>query len=103
MLRELRQTPKISVNIPVRPGGSVIALNRLRRVDYPAEKIEVFLAEGYYPPRQRNLAVDHSSGEIVYCLDDDSLVPPDLFNRVAAHYQDKSTAGVGGPSLTPST
>jgi len=103
MLRELRQTPKISVNIPVRPGGSVIALNRLRRVDYPVEKIEVFLAEGYYPPRQRNLAVDHSSGEIVYCLDDDSLVPPDLFNRVAAHYRDKSTAVVGGPSLTPST
>ena len=102
-MRELRQAPKISINIPVRPGGSVIALDQLRRVNYPAEKIEVVVAEGHCPPRQRNLAVAHSSGEIVYCLDDDSLAPSGLFERVAAHYEDKDTAVVGGPSLTPST
>lgn len=102
-MRTLSQVPKISVIIPVRPGGSVMALDRLRRVDYPAEKIEVIVAEGYCPPRQRNLAVAHSSGEIVYCLDDDSLVSPDLFKRVVAHYQDENTSVVGGPSLTPST
>jgi succinoglycan biosynthesis protein ExoA len=100
---ELGLAPKISINIPVRPGGSVIALDQLRQVDYPAEKIEVIVAEGHCPPRQRNLAVAHSGGEIVYCLDDDSMVPSDLFERVAAHYADQDTAVVGGPSLTPST
>ena len=87
----------------MRPGGSVIALDQLRQADYPAEKIEVVVAEGHWPPRQRNLAVAHSGGEIVYCLDDDSSVPSDLFTRVVAHYEDKGTAVVGGPSLTPPT
>jgi succinoglycan biosynthesis protein ExoA len=97
------QVPKISVIIPVRPGGSVGALGALSRLDYPAEKIEILVAEGTCPPRQRNVAVAHSGGEILYCLDDDSLVSPDLFKRVAAHYQDEPTSVVGGPSLTPST
>ena len=66
----------ISIIIPVKPGGTVRALNYLQRLAYPPEKIEVIVAEGTQPSRQRNEAARRSSGEILYFLDDDSTVAP---------------------------
>lgn len=94
--------PLISVIIAVRPGRSCAALAQLQEVDYPADRLEILLAEGYCPPRQRNEGVRRSAGQIVYFLDDDSLASPDLFRRVAARFHEAPhLAAVGGPSLTP--
>lgn len=95
--------PTISIIIPVKPGGSVTAAQRLRAVDYPADRYEIIVAEGYSPSRQRNQAAATARGEIVYFLDDDSLTAPGFLAIAAGHYADPQVAAVGGPSLTPAT
>jgi hypothetical protein len=93
--------PKTSIIIPVKPGGEVRALQPLRRIDYPHESYEVLVAEGACPSRQRNRAAAEAEGEILYFLDDDSLVSPSFLRTAVGHYRDGSVAAVGGPSLTP--
>lgn len=91
----------VSIIIPVKPGGEVRALDALRRVDYPADAFEVLVAEGSCPSHQRNLAAEEARGDILYFLDDDSLVAPDFLLRATTYYETGSIAAVGGPSLTP--
>jgi succinoglycan biosynthesis protein ExoA len=92
---------KVSIIIPVKPGGRVRALDRLRTLEYPREAFEVFVTEGNCPSRQRNMAASAAGGDILCFLDDDSLVAPDYLDRLVRHYADAVVAAVGGPSLTP--
>jgi len=95
--------PAISIIIPVKPGFRVTAAQRLATVDYPPDRYEVIVAEGYSPSRQRNAAVATARGEIVYFLDDDSLTLPGFLALAACHFKDPQVVAVGGPSLTPAT
>ena len=97
----MAETLKVSIIIPVKPGGQVSALAGVRKADYPVPFIEVLIAEGRQPSRQRNLAVAASAGDILFFLDDDSLVSPGFLQNAVRHYQDPAVAAVGGPSLTP--
>jgi succinoglycan biosynthesis protein ExoA len=97
------ETPMISIIIPVKPGGRVSALAGVRAGDYPSDFIEVLVVEGCQPSRQRNRAVAAAAGEVIYFLDDDSLVSPGFLQRAVRHYADPVVAAVGGPSLTPDT
>ena len=97
----MNDTTPVSIIIPVRPGGLVRAVERLHGVDYPAGSVEVLVAEGCSPSRQRNRAAAMAKGEILYFLDDDSLVDPGFLRRVAALFADPRVAAAGGPSLTP--
>jgi len=92
---------RFTIIIPVKPGGYVKALERLSRVAYPSDKVEVLIAEGRNPSRQRNRAAAEAVGEVLYFLDDDSLVGPDFLGNAAVHYDDRRVAVAGGPSLTP--
>jgi succinoglycan biosynthesis protein ExoA len=96
-------TPFISVIIPVKPGGFVKALERLRDVDYPEDRFEVIVAEGVRPSAQRNQAARQARGEVLYFMDDDSLAPTGLLKAVAQRYNDPSVTAVGGPIITPDT
>lgn len=95
------ETKTVSIIIPVKPGGAVKALDALRDLDYPADAVEIIVAEGKCPSRQRNRAAAIAEGEILYFLDDDSMTPPTLLRRAAHHYGNPFVAAVGGPSLTP--
>ncbi|HJV67072.1 MAG TPA: glycosyltransferase family 2 protein [Geomonas sp.] len=95
--------PKVSIIIPVKPGGEVRALSGLARASYPAELFEVLVAYGRVPSAQRNLAAAEARGEILYFLDDDSRVAPGFLESAVRHFQDSTVAAVGGPSLTPET
>jgi cellulose synthase/poly-beta-1,6-N-acetylglucosamine synthase-like glycosyltransferase len=95
--------PTITVIIPVKPGGYVKSLEALKTVDYPRELIEVIVAEGRQPSVQRNHASREATGDILYFLDDDSVVPPDTFNIIASRYNDPKVSAVGGPIITPDT
>ncbi len=54
------------------------------------------------PAAARNSALARTSGEIVYFLDDDVTVVPDLFTRALVTFAARSDAMVvGGPNLTP--
>ena len=92
--------PSFSIIIPVKPGGDVAALPYLRDLDSPYP-FEVLVAEGCRPSRQRNAAVRESRGELLYFLDDDSLVFPASLNIFADAMVDPAVAVAGGPSLTP--
>lgn len=91
----------VSIIIPVKPGGAVKALENLQWLDFPPEVVEILVAEGRAPSRQRNRAAEQAEGEILYFLDDDSLVSPGFLRRALPHYDDPKVAAVGGPSLTP--
>ncbi|MFZ4859855.1 MAG: glycosyltransferase family 2 protein [Desulfuromonadaceae bacterium] len=62
---------------------------------------EILLAEGDAPSRQRNRAAHEAVGDILYFLDDDSLIAPENFALCSAGMRDPSVAAVGGPSITP--
>ena len=95
--------PKVSIIIPVKPGGEVRALAGIARASYPRELFEVLVAYGCQPSLQRNLAAQQAQGEILFFLDDDSRVDPGFLQAAIRHYRDPKVAAVGGPSLTPST
>jgi succinoglycan biosynthesis protein ExoA len=92
---------KISIIIPVKPGGAVAAIAGLKNLDPDSPDHEVIVAEGKKPSRQRNMAAGEAAGDILYFLDDDALVVPDALKRLAACFEEQNVAAVGGPSLTP--
>jgi succinoglycan biosynthesis protein ExoA len=92
---------RFSLIIPVKPGGYVKALERLKSLEYPSEGFEVLIAQGRSPSRQRNRAAAEAVGDILYFLDDDSLASPGFLRRAAHQFEESRTAVVGGPSLTP--
>lgn len=87
--------------IPVKPGGAIKALDLLLQIDARLFPHEVLIAEGRQPSQQRNLAACNARGDILYFLDDDSLLTADCLVHCAAALKDLSVAVVGGPSLTP--
>jgi cellulose synthase/poly-beta-1,6-N-acetylglucosamine synthase-like glycosyltransferase len=92
---------KISIIIPVKPGGEVGAVAALRRLLPSPVEYEVMVAEGRRPSCQRNRAAAEAAGDILYFLDDDSCVVPDALDRIRRHMQDPNVVAVGGPSITP--
>lgn len=77
------------------------AIESLRQIDYPRELVEVIVSEGLRPSCQRNRAASEASGQLLYFLDDDSMVEPDILKKATSHFSDSKVAAVGGPSLTP--
>ena len=107
--------PTISVIIPRKAEDSAAAAIRaVQQSEYPPDRLEILEVVGASPSKQRNTAAAAAHGDILYFLDDDSLVTPTLFSRIANHYPDAAQrpgpeaspgplAGVGGPNLTPAT
>jgi len=91
----------ISIIIPVKPGGYVAACQHLKKVMPDDPGYEVLLAEGSAPSQQRNLAAREAVGDILYFLDDDSLIIPENLAFCRDAMSDPAVAVVGGPSLTP--
>jgi len=87
--------------IPVKPGGFIAALSSLRQLPAAPHPFEILVAEGCSPSRQRNAAAHEARGEIIYFLDDDSLVSADCLTLCAQLMEDAGVAVAGGPSLTP--
>ncbi|MDD2899322.1 MAG: glycosyltransferase family 2 protein [Desulfuromonadaceae bacterium] len=90
-----------SIIIPVKPGGHVAAINHLAMVMREDHPYEILLAEGSAPSQQRNRAAQAACGDILYFLDDDSLVSPGNIDICSARMNDPNVAAVGGPSITP--
>lgn len=93
--------PLVSIIVPVKPGKLVSALECVKWLDYPGDRIEVFVSEGTQPSKQRNEAAKKATGDILYFLDDDSCPVPDALKRMVGHFDDENVAVVGGPSITP--
>ena len=96
--------PSISVIIPVKPDGQAEkVLESLCAVDFPANRVEVLVSEGTQPSKQRNEAARLAKGDILYFLDDDSVIYPCLFRDVLKWFCDERIVAVGGPAITRQT
>ncbi len=94
--------PLITVIIAARTGQTHLeALSGLRGCRFPRERFEVLLARGHWPSRQRNLAAQEARGEILYFLDDDSVVDSEALNCLSRAFAAMDTVVVGGPNLCP--
>jgi succinoglycan biosynthesis protein ExoA len=91
----------ISIIVPVKHGGYVAAFDSIRRSGLDKNSYEVLLAEGCAPSQQRNLASRAASGDILYFVDDDSILNPENLWICCEAMKDTDVAVVGGPSLTP--
>jgi len=65
---------------------------------------EIVLVEGRNPSYQRNEGVKRTSGDIIYFIDDDSIIPEGILKKAGDVFaSDDKIAAAGGPELTPST
>lgn len=118
--------PLISIIIPVRNEAALLknCLRSIHDLDYPRDKIEVIIADGMSTDdsaetaRQygakvvtnekmtvspgRNIAFNHSSGEIIAFTDADCVVDANWIKNSLKYFDDANVACVGGPNLTPS-
>ncbi|MFZ2950805.1 MAG: glycosyltransferase family 2 protein [Desulfuromonadaceae bacterium] len=90
-----------SIIIPVKPGRFVAASLHLKKILTDDPRYEVLLAEGSAPSLQRNLAAREAAGDVLYFLDDDSLINPDNLDLCSDGMSNPAVAVVGGPSITP--
>ncbi|MCJ7827629.1 glycosyltransferase, partial [Patescibacteria group bacterium] len=89
----MKKLPKVSFVIPARQADlAKPALRAIKKLDYPQDRVEVLLAEGTNPSRQRNLAVGQARGELVYFLDNDSQPDRQSLRRAVAVFQGERTA-----------
>jgi succinoglycan biosynthesis protein ExoA len=94
--------PSVTVLIAARPGqAEVKAVVAGRRLDYPADKLEIIVARGRQPSVQRNAALRAAQGKLIYFLDDDSAPEPGNLRRAVEHFRDPKVQMVGGPNICP--
>ena len=92
--------PFVTVIVPSRPGqAEILAVNAARRLDYPADRLEILVARGRQPAIQRNAALKVARGELVYFIDDDAQPPPQNLLVGAPRFKDSSVQILGGPNL----
>ncbi len=99
-----RKDPRISFLIPIPPGGDLVnSLESIRRQHYDPDRIEIVVCIGRHRSVQRNEGLNRATGEVVFFLDNDVIIPdPDYVQKHLVQYAaDPAVASVGGPSLTP--
>jgi hypothetical protein len=92
-------SPRYTVIIPVArfsPEEPVLA--RLRKVA-PAAGMQILVAVGAHPARQRNAALARAAGEIVVFLDNDCAVGTDFWSELENDFARPEVEVVGGPAL----
>lgn len=94
---------KISFIIPVKPDSNVLCLSSLSKFAMSSDMYEVIVVEGFAPSHQRNRAADIAEGDLLFFLDDDSILSEIDFNRLYDLFNDQQVSAVGGPSITPDT
>ena len=123
--------PEVSLIVPAKDEEAVIArcLKALLSLDYPREKMEIFVVDGHskdatreicyefsekYPdvvivlpqdeskgkPPALNLALPYTTGEIVGFFDADSVPERDALRKAVSYFQDSSVMAVQGQPLS---
>ena len=92
---------KITIIIPHRIGENIEnTLEGVYLSNYPIENIEIFQAEGTHPTVQRNECIKQSSGDIVYFIDNDSIINSDNIKKAVEIFENnEKVAIVGGPAI----
>lgn len=96
--------PLITVIIPCLPEQTPKeSLETVKKIHYPKNKIETIVTKGRNPSRQRNLAIDRASGEIIFFFDEDAEIPEGHIKKALEHYKNPDIDALGGPVETSQT
>ncbi len=98
---EKTDKPNISIIIPCPPGTNPKAVEHIKKLNYPHDKFEIIVEEGYNPSAQRNRGIKKAKGDIIGFTDDDCSMDPNWLSNTIKYFSDASVGVVGGPNLTP--
>jgi len=93
-------SPRYTVILPMcrfRPGEPVLA--SLRDMPPPDGEVQILVAEGGHPARQRNAALARARGEIVVFLDNDCSLDSGYWKELEEAFARPEVKIVGGPAL----
>jgi succinoglycan biosynthesis protein ExoA len=91
--------PRYTLIIPVaRFEEAEPALERLREFA-PASGLQILVAIGRHPARQRNAALSKSAGAVVVFLDNDCVIGPSYWDELERDFERPEVGVVGGPAL----
>ena len=92
---------KVTIIIPHRVGENIEnTLAGIYMSDYDKNNIEIFQAEGTHPTVQRNECIKQASGDIVYFIDNDSMINPNNIKKAVEIFEtNENVAIVGGPAI----
>jgi hypothetical protein len=92
-------SPRFTVIIPMLLfDANEPALARLREIAPPAGGVEILVAEGTHPSRQRNVALERARGEIILFLDNDCTLAPGFWEELDRAFARPGVEIVGGPA-----
>jgi len=99
-LLRLMASPRFTVIIPVREFRSdEPALTSLRQTHPQADSLQILVAEGAHPARQRNAALALAKGDILVFLDNDCQTGADFWKELDTVFTRPEVEIVGGPAL----
>lgn len=85
-------------------GSDPLTEDFIRQLSRSEPRIQLLELSRGSPAEARNAALNLVRGEIIYFLDDDVTIAPDLFSRALETFEQRPEVDVlGGPNLTPPT
>jgi len=92
--------PRYTVIVPMlRYGGQEPVLASLRETRPLSETLEILVAEGSQPARQRNAALERARGDIIVFLDNDCRLGPYFWSELQTTFDRPEVEVAGGPAL----
>ena len=93
-------SPRYTVIIPMsRFRADEPVLVSLRETPTPARGLQILVAEGRHPARQRNAALEQAKGEILVFLDNDCALSDDYWKQLEIAFARPEVEIVGGPAM----
>jgi hypothetical protein len=98
--RHFMESPRYTVIIPMsRFRADEPVLVSLRETPPPKGGVQILVAEGGHPARQRNAALGRARGEIVVFLDNDCSINTGYWKELETAFARPEVEIVGGPAL----
>ena len=111
--------PKVSITIAVKEYNSYLdeCVRNCLQLEYPNfeilvlpdnscglpyAEIKIIPTGPVGPSHKRDIALEHSEGDILAYLDDDTFPRKDWLKNAVKHFEKDEVAAVGGPAVTPS-
>jgi len=91
--------PRYTLIIPVAQFADAQQPLACLKESAPPGGVQILVAIGRHPARQRNAALSSSQGEIIVFLDNDCTIQPDYWTQLERDFAKPEVEVVGGPAL----